>query len=74
MLQRKIGHGEDARYTKLRDWKKPGLNLNLFTLRQVYFLQGVVIWCVTLPIQFVLSVDKNAVISLINQIGLYSVT
>ena len=70
MLQRKIGHGEDARYTKLRDWKKPGLNLNLFTLRQVYFLQGVVIWCVTLPIQFVLSVDKNAVISLINQIGL----
>ena len=48
MLQRKIGHGEDARYTKLRDWKKPGLNLNLFTLRQVYFLQGVVIWCVTL--------------------------
>ena len=68
--KKKIGHGEDARYTKLRDWKKPGLNLNLFTLRQVYFLQGVVIWCVTLPIQFVLSVDKNAVISLINQIGL----
>lgn len=70
MLQRKIGHGEDARYTKLRDWKKPGLHLNLFTLRQVYLLQGIVIWCVTLPIQFVLSVDNNAVISLINKIGL----
>tara|TARA_B100000767_G_scaffold232435_1_gene224303 strand:+ start:7135 stop:7920 length:786 start_codon:yes stop_codon:yes gene_type:complete len=70
MLKRKIGHGEDVRYTKLRDWKKPGLSLNLFTLRQVYFLQGIVIWCVTLPIQFVLSTDENATISLINQIGL----
>ncbi len=70
MLKRKIGHGEDVRYTKLRDWKKPGLNLNLFVLKQVYLLQGIVIWCVTLPIQFVLSGDVEDNISPINLIGL----
>ena len=70
MLQRKLGHGEDVRYTKLREWKKPGLSLNIFVLKQVFLLQGIVIWCVTLPIQFILSSSAPTDLNYINFVGL----
>lgn len=70
MFQRKIGHGEDERYAKLRNWKEPGINFNLFALRQVFLLQGIVIWCVTLPIQFMLSKNDVNTLSFFNFIGL----
>ena len=70
MLLRKIGHGEDVRYTKLREWKKPGLSFNLFALRQVFLLQGIVIWFVTLPIQMVLSNPESINLNYINFVGL----
>jgi len=70
MLQRKIGHGEDERYTKLREWKKPGISINLFALKQVFILQGIVIWSVTLPIQFSLAIFKTNEFNIFNNIGL----
>lgn len=74
MLKRKIGHGEDVRYTKLREWKKPGISFNLFSLKQVFLLQGIVIWCVTLPIQFMLSIPDSLEFSNLNKIGLLLIT
>ena len=70
MLQRKIGHGEDPRYTKLREWKDPGLDFNFFALKQVFLLQGIVIWCVTLPIQFSLTFSIENYFSFFNYLGL----
>ncbi|MFE2941617.1 DUF1295 domain-containing protein [Streptomyces sp. NPDC059255] len=43
------GHGEDARYEAMLD-KAPG-NRNLYALRTVYLLQGVLVVLVSLPVQ-----------------------
>ena len=70
MLQRKLGHGEDSRYTKLREWKQPGLNFNIFALWQVFIKQGIVIWLVTLPIQFLLFTSTTLTLNIFNIFGL----
>lgn len=70
MMKRKIGYGEDVRYTKLREWKEPGISFNLFVLKQVFLLQGVVIWFVTLPIQLSLSISNTDQFNIFNNIGL----
>lgn len=70
MIQRKIGHGEDARYTKLREWKKAGFSFNIFAFRQVFLKQGIVIWFVTLPIQFLLFTSTTPNLNILNFLGL----
>lgn len=49
ILQRNWGHGEDARYTKLRAWKETDAAFNRFALTHVFLLQGHVMVVVSLP-------------------------
>jgi steroid 5-alpha reductase family enzyme len=51
LVRRNWGHGEDPRYTKLRSWVPEGRQFHWLSLRQVFLLQGVVIWVLTLPQQ-----------------------
>ncbi|MDA0954505.1 MAG: DUF1295 domain-containing protein [Proteobacteria bacterium] len=51
LVHRNWGHGEDVRYTKLRSWAPEGWAFHWLSLRQVFLLQGVVIWLLTLPQQ-----------------------
>lgn len=48
---RNIGHGEDPRYTAMRSRAPAGSNPNLFTLKKVFLLQGVIAWLIAMPIQ-----------------------
>lgn len=51
LVRRNWGHGEDPRYTRLREWVSPGWAFHWLSLRQVFLLQGVIIWLLTLPLQ-----------------------
>jgi len=51
LIKRNWGHGEDARYTKLRSWVKDDRSFNLLSLRKVFLLQGVVLWLTSFPVQ-----------------------
>jgi len=51
LIRRNWGHGEDPRYSRLRQWVKPGWPFHWLSLRQVFLLQGVVIWILILPLQ-----------------------
>jgi steroid 5-alpha reductase family enzyme len=52
LVRRNWGHGEDVRYSKLRTWVNDDRAFVWLSLRQVFLLQGVVIWFVSLPVQF----------------------
>lgn len=52
LIRRNWGHGEDPRYSKLRTWVNDDRAFVWLSLRQVFLLQGVVIWFVSLPVQF----------------------
>ena len=51
LVRRNWGHGEDARYSKLRSWVENDRAFVWLSLRKVFLLQGVVLWLVSLPIQ-----------------------
>lgn len=51
LVRRNWGHGEDPRYTRLRGWVPEGMPFHLLSLRQVFLLQGAVIWILILPQQ-----------------------
>lgn len=51
LVRRNWGHGEDPRYTKLRSWVNDDRAFIWLSLRQVFLLQGIVLWLVSLPIQ-----------------------
>ncbi|WP_116367005.1 DUF1295 domain-containing protein [Parahaliea mediterranea] len=51
LLRRNWGHGEDPRYARLRTWVDNDRAFIWLSLRQVFLLQGVVIWLVALPLQ-----------------------
>ena len=51
ITKRNWGHGEDPRYAKLRSWTKPGQSFHWISLRQVFLLQGLCAWVVSLPLQ-----------------------
>lgn len=55
LLRRNLGHGEDPRYSRLRGWVDEGWPFYLLSLRQVFLLQGVVIWLLILPQQIAIS-------------------
>lgn len=50
LAKRNIGHGEDWRYKAMR--KKKGPKFGLISLVTVFGLQGVLMWVVSLPVQF----------------------
>ena len=51
LMRRNWGHGEDARYTKLRSWVTDDHSFYWLSLKKVFLLQGVVLWFASLPIQ-----------------------
>ncbi len=55
---RNIGHGEDYRYQAMR--KKHGDRFWLISLFQVFALQGVLMWVVSLPVQLSATADEPA--------------
>ncbi len=52
LIRRNWGHGEDARYTKLRSWVPTDHAFAWLTLRRVFLLQAVVLWLLSWPVQF----------------------
>lgn len=54
LVRRNWGHGEDARYSKLRSWVDNDRAFVWLSLRKVFLLQGVVLWLVSLPVQVAL--------------------
>lgn len=61
LVYRNWGHGEDPRYTRLRKWVEPGWPFYWLSLRQVFLLQGAVIWVLTLPQQIAMVSGEQAV-------------
>lgn len=70
LVHRNWGHGEDPRYTRLRQWVEPGWPFHWLSLRQVFLLQGVVIWFVTLPQQIAIVNGDGIGLGLLALIGL----
>ncbi len=52
LVKRNWGHGEDPRYSKLRSWVSDDRAFVWLSLRQVFLLQGIVLWFASLPVQF----------------------
>lgn len=70
LVHRNWGHGEDPRYTRLRTWSPEGWRFHWLSLRQVFLLQGSVIWVLTLPQQIAMvtgSVVEFGVLAAIGQ-------
>ena len=61
LVHRNWGHGEDPRYTRLRSWVPEGWPFHWLSLRQVFLLQGAVIWVLTLPQQIAMVTGAGAV-------------
>lgn len=56
LVRRNWGHGEDARYTKLRSWVADDRAFVWLSLRKVFLLQGIVLWALSLPVQWIMAV------------------
>ena len=69
ILQRNWGHGEDARYTKLRAWKETDAAFNRFALTHVFLLQGHVMVVVALPYIVAVSLAGPPLIPVLVWIG-----
>lgn len=50
LAKRNLGHGEDFRYVLMR--KRWGAKFPIISLFTVFVLQGVLMWTVSLPVQF----------------------
>jgi len=70
LIHRNWGHGEDPRYTRLRTWVEPGWPFHWLSLRQVFLLQGAVIWVLTLPQQIAMVTGTAASFGALAVIGL----
>lgn len=55
---RKWGEGEDPRYTKLRGWVDEGWPFHRLALRQVFGLQGLTMFLLSLPAVIALTADE----------------
>lgn len=70
LVRRNWGHGEDSRYTRLRQWVPPGWPFHWLSLRQVFLLQGAVIWTLTLPQQIAMVTGSSASFGVLASAGL----
>lgn len=50
--RRNLGHGEDIRYQKMREAQGSDAAFARWSLPRVYWLQGVIAWFVSLPVQW----------------------
>lgn len=69
IFSRNLGHGEDPRYTKLRSWVKDEREFKWLTLKKVYLHQGVLIWLITMPVQFAIGIPSQAPLGLLAWLG-----
>ena len=69
LVRRNWGHGEDPRYTKLRSWVADDRSFNWLSVRKVFLLQGIVLWFVSLPLQFTLGERSAAPLGLLAWAG-----
>ena len=66
---RKWGEGEDPRYTKLRGWVDEGWPFHRFVLRQVFGLQGVTMFLLSVPLLISLAADEPESLGPIAYVG-----
>jgi steroid 5-alpha reductase family enzyme len=66
---RKWGEGEDLRYTKLRGWVDEGWPFHRFVLRQVFGLQGVTMFLLSVPLLISLAADESGSLGPISYVG-----
>jgi steroid 5-alpha reductase family enzyme len=69
LVKRNWGHGEDVRYSKLRDWVNDDRAFIWLSLKKVFLLQGIVLWLVSLPIQVAQIYPQPAQLGLIALLG-----
>jgi len=69
LVRRNWGHGEDARYSKLRTWVNDDRAFIWLSLRKVFLLQGVVLWFAALPVQFAQVVTAPSVLGWVAYLG-----
>lgn len=69
LVRRNWGHGEDPRYTKLRGWAASDRAFIWLSLRQVFLLQGVVLWFASLPLQFAMFTPQPPQLGLLAWLG-----
>ncbi|MCH8488303.1 MAG: DUF1295 domain-containing protein [Oceanicaulis sp.] len=70
ILQRNWGHGEDARYAKLRTWVTAGdASFARFSLTRVFLLQGHIMVIVALPVIVALAVTSPPALPVLLWIG-----
>lgn len=67
LAKRNLGHGEDYRYVAMR--KKWGERFPLVSLFQVFGLQGVLMWVVSLPVQLADATERPAGLGLLAFVG-----
>ncbi len=71
LVKRNWGHGEDVRYTKLRSWVNNDRAFIWLSLRQVFLLQGIVIWFVSLPVQIAQVYDTPQTLGVVAWVGAF---
>lgn len=69
ILRRNWGHGEDARYAKLRKWVNGDAAFARFSLTRVFLLQGHVMMLVASPVIVALSLDGAPALPVLLWIG-----
>ena len=52
LARRNLGHGEDIRYQKMREAQGSDAAMARWSLPRVFWLQGVIAWFVSLPVQW----------------------
>jgi steroid 5-alpha reductase family enzyme len=70
LVWRNWGHGEDPRYTRLRQWVPAGWPFHWLSLRQVFLLQGATIWVLTVPQQILMVTGNEAGFGVLAWVGL----
>ena len=68
LLRRNLGHGEDYRYRAMRDAHGP--RFWIVSLGTVFLLQGVLIWLISLPVQFAQAPGVEHALSWLDAAGL----
>jgi steroid 5-alpha reductase family enzyme len=69
IFRRNWGHGEDARYTKLRSWVKGDAAFHQLSLKKVFLVQGNWMFVVSLPIVVGLSFNSAPVFPFLVWLG-----
>jgi len=69
IFKRNWGHGEDARYTKLRGWVKDDAEFHRLSLKKVFLMQGNWMFIVALPVVIGLSFQSPPMFPFLMWVG-----